>query len=123
MPFSPMLSRLRRSEHGAAGRAGYIRQPWHASIPQAALSRAALLHCRGPGVVVGPYSARLLHGAVILSREGAVALLRAHEILCAIYDNANALGHPYITGWEISTVDYQSLEDFLYPESEAEASE
>jgi hypothetical protein len=61
-------------------------------------------------------------GAVILSREGAAALMRAHEILCAIYDNANALGHPYITGWEIDTVDYQSLEDFLYPEAEAEAS-
>lgn len=60
-------------------------------------------------------------GAVILSREGAAALMRAHEILCAIYDNANALGHPYITGWEISTVDYQALEDFLYPEAEAEA--
>lgn len=62
-------------------------------------------------------------GAVILSREGAAALLRANEILCAIYENASALGHPYITGWEIDTVDYQSLEDFLYPEAEAEASE
>jgi hypothetical protein len=62
------------------------------------------------------------NGVVILGQEGAAALLRALEILCAIYENANALGHPYITGWEISTVDYQLLEDFLYPEAEAEAS-
>ena len=58
---------------------------------------------------------------VVLGPEGAATLLRALEILRAIYDNANALGHPHITGWEISTMDYQSLEDFLYPGEGTEA--
>lgn len=53
---------LRDSESGPSGRAEEIKQPWHASIPQASLSRAALLHCRVPGGVAYPSGAALLHG-------------------------------------------------------------
>ncbi len=54
-------SAIRRSEYrGGAG--GKHKKPWPVSIPPAALSRAAGLHCRVPGVVAYPSGVALLHG-------------------------------------------------------------
>ncbi len=51
-----------RIERRGSGAGGKHKKPWPASIPQASLSRAALLHCRGPGVVAYPSGVALLHG-------------------------------------------------------------
>ena len=49
-----------RIERRGSGAGGKHKKPWPASIPQASLSRAALLHCRGPGVVAYPSGVALL---------------------------------------------------------------
>lgn len=46
-------------------------------------------------------------------------IISQHEILQRIYDNAQGVGGnslETVTAWQIDTVDYQALEEFLFPD-------
>lgn len=68
--------------------------------------------------------AQLEHGSsvVTLSVEGAKAILDAKAMLQRLYDNAQAIGGDSPIGWQIDTLDYQALENFLYAD-DAEAAQ